>query len=104
MTRLLAAFATLVLATSFAAADDTNPRSAGAKGTVTAWDESSTKVLEHRFCTKTRYSWDYVSCGNRLRDELKLHLCAERGPGTHKYLYQIGNGRTIRSTLLCRKP
>jgi hypothetical protein len=103
MIRLLATFATLTLATSFAVADDTNPASAGTKGTVTAWDESNTKVLEHRFCVKTRYTWDYVSCGNRLRDELKLHVCAERGPGMHKYLYQIGDGKVIRSTLVCRK-
>lgn len=103
MTRLLAALATLVLATSFAAADDRNPRSAGAKGAVTAWDEFSNRVLEHRFCVRTRYSWDYASCGNRLRDELKLRWCAIRGPGTHRYLYQVGDARPVRSTLVCRR-
>jgi hypothetical protein len=104
MVRLLAVFATLMLATSFSVADDDkNPAAAGTKGTVTAWDESNTVVLEHKFCLKTRHSWDYVSCGSRLRDRVKLQLCAARGPGTHRYLYQIGDARPTRSTVYCRK-
>ena len=101
MFRLLATGATLAVITSLALADD-NPRAAGTKGTVTAWDESNSKVLEHRYCIKTRYSWDYANCGNRLRDALKRHYCAANGAGTYKYLYQIGDGKPYTSTLTCR--
>ena len=70
---------------------------------ITAWDEAGTKVLEHRFCIKTGGSWDYVTCGNRVRDRLKLQLCAERGPGLHKYLYQVGDGKPSASSVFCKK-
>src|SRR5215510_11613127 len=80
---VLATFIALAFAAPMASADDHIPRSAGSKGTVTAWDEFQHRVLEHRFCARTRNSWDYVSCGNRLRDELKISLCAARGPGNH---------------------
>lgn len=106
MVRLLAAFAALALFAGFASsaiADDRAPRSAGSKGTVTAWDEYKGRVLEHRFCVRTRYSWDYASCGNRLRDELKRNWCAQLGPGMHRYYYQVGDGRPVRATLVCRR-
>jgi hypothetical protein len=102
MVRIFAVGATLALVTSLALADDRIPRYAGTKGTITAWDESSTKVLEHRFCVKTRSSWDYVTCGNHLRDALKRHVCAVRGRGTYKYLTQVGDGKPYESTLFCR--
>lgn len=103
MFRLLAASATLALVTSsLALADDRNPLGAGAKGTITAWDESNTKVLEHRYCVRTRYTWDYMTCGNRLRDALKRHFCADHGPGTYRYFTQIGDGKPYQSTLVCR--
>ena len=102
MFRLLAAGAALALITSFALADDRTPPSAGSKGTVTAWDESNTTVLEHRYCVRTRYSWDYLTCGNRLRDALKRRVCNERGRGTYRYLFQVGDGKPFPSTLACR--
>jgi len=107
MVRTLAVGATLALVTSLALAplalaDDRIPRYAGTKGTITAWDESSSKVLEHRFCVKTRSTWDYVTCGHHVRDALKRRVCAVRGPGTYKYLYQVGDSKPYESTLLCR--
>jgi hypothetical protein len=102
MFRLLAASATLALITTIAFADDNNPRAAGTKGTITAWDETTTKVLEHRYCVKSRYTWDYVSCGNRLRDALKRHHCRANGPGRYTYFTQIGDGKPYQSTLVCR--
>jgi hypothetical protein len=101
MFRLFAAGATLALITSFAIADD-NPRAAGTKGTITAWDESQSKVLEHRYCVKSRLSWDYVGCGTRLRDALKRHYCRANGPGRYTYFTQIGDGKPYQSTLVCR--
>jgi hypothetical protein len=102
MFRLLAAGATLALLATLAAADERNPPSAGSKGTITAWDESNTKVLEHRYCVRTRYSWDYATCGTRMRDQLKRHFCAANPPGTYKYLTQVGDGKPYLSTLVCR--
>ena len=102
MFRLLASGATLALLASLAVADERTPRSAGTKGTITAWDESNTKVLEHRYCLRTRYSWDYATCGTRLRDQLKRHFCAVNPPGTYKYLTQVGDGKPYPSTLVCR--
>jgi hypothetical protein len=102
MFRLAVAGATLALFASLAVAQERVPPSAGAKGTITAWDESNTRVLEHRFCVRTRYSWDYPACGNRLRDQLKRRFCAANPPGTYKYLTQVGDGKPYRSTLVCR--
>lgn len=107
MVRLFIVFATLISATSLSAADDLdsarNARTAGTKGTVTAWDESATRVIEHRFCVRSRLSWDYVRCGSRLRDEVKRQLCTTRGAGTHRYLYQVGDGRPMKSMVSCRR-
>jgi len=71
MHRLFVLSALLVAAASPVLADDPgNPPSAGARGTVTAWDLSGTRVLEHRFCVRARGGWDYVECGARLREQV----------------------------------
>jgi hypothetical protein len=101
MYRLLAASATLALFTSLALADNI-PHYAGTKGTVTAWDETRTQVLEHRFCLKRGYTWDYTDCGVRLRDALKRHFCTSHPAGTYKYFMQVGDYRPYLTTLYCR--
>ena len=85
-----------------ATADD-NPRTAGHKGTITAWSEAGDLVIAHRICPRTRSSWDYVACGNALRDQMKTEVCLAKGPGTYKYLYQVGDGRKSPSSLYCKK-
>ena len=90
------------LATRAVADDNDNPITAGHKGTITAWNEAGDKVIAHKICPRRRGIWDYVACGNALRDELKLQLCA-KGPGTYKYLYQVGDGRKGPSSLYCPK-
>lgn len=93
---VLAAFAGHTLA-------DDNPPTAGRRGTVTAWNEAGDLVLDHRVCVRVRGSWDYVLCGSILRGRLKAQLCASRGPGTHRYLYQVGDGRKVPSSVYCKK-
>ena len=56
----------------------------GTKTTITAWNESYTTALEHRFCVGTRTPQDYVTSGDRRHDEAKRHVCAERGPGSYR--------------------
>ena len=85
-----------------AGADD-NPPTAGSKGTITAWNEAGDIVIAHRACVRTRGTWDYVLCGNILRDRVKSEVCAAKGPGTHKYLYQVGDGRKNPSSVFCKK-
>lgn len=95
--RLPVIFAILFLA-KLATAD-----APGVKGTITAWDETHTTVLEHRSCVRTRYSWNYATCGSIIRTRVKLNLCSARGPGLHRYLYQIGDSRPIKSSVYCRR-
>jgi hypothetical protein len=105
MNRLMIACAVLaaVPAVSFADPYRTPPRSAGARGTITAWDVSGTRVIEHRFCSKTHSSWDYSSCGARVRDEVKDKLCSHLGSGTHRYLYQVGDSKPLSSSVYCKR-
>jgi len=103
MTRLISLTAVLCLSASIAAADK-NPPDAGAKGTITIWDEAGLVVLEHRYCVRTGATWDYVTCGKILRDRFKLHTCTENAAGTtHKYLYQVGDSKPVKSQLYCKK-
>jgi hypothetical protein len=106
MNRLMIACAILAAvpaAVSFADPYRTPPRSAGAKGTITAWDTSEKRVIEHRFCTKTHSSWDYPSCGAKVRDDVRDKLCRHLGPGTHRYLYQIGDSKPSTSSVYCKR-
>jgi hypothetical protein len=86
------------LATSAAAEDY------GRKGTVTAYELDGSTVISHRTCTSSgRYSYNYVACGNRLRDSVKVRICSRLGKGTHYYLYQIGENRPTRSSVWCKR-
>ena len=108
MSRLWKIGSLMIIAGAFAAvagraiADD-NPPTAGHKGTVTAWNEAGDTVIDHRVCVRIRGTWDYSLCGNILRDRLKSHLCTTLGAGTHKYLYQVGDGRKMPSSVYCKK-
>jgi hypothetical protein len=86
-----------------AAADDTVPVTAGHNGTVTAWTTDGDKVLAHKLCPRFGSSWDYLKCGRALREQLQTELCVAKGPGEHKYLYQVGDGRKNPSSVYCKK-
>jgi hypothetical protein len=75
----------------------------GDKGWVTAYDLDGTTVITSRSCISSgRYSYDYTGCGRRVRDSVKIKLCARLGKGTHYYLYQIGDARPTRSSVWCK--
>lgn len=100
MTRLLVLAALLTSTTSIAVAGDEHR--AGRRGTVTAYELDGHTVIENKVClSRGRYSYDYVRCGSRLRDSVKAELCRKLGGGTHNYLYQIGDGRPVRSSVYC---
>lgn len=91
--------AAVMLGASVAAhAGSGNP---GHKGTVAAYSPI-TDVYDSERCPRTKYSWDYVSCGKALRERVKERMCQTRGKGTHKYFYQIGNGRKTTSSVYCK--
>ena len=91
------------LATSAAADDADRPLTAGRKGTITAWTEAGDAVVAHKICPRQGAVWDYVACGKALRERLTIEVCAARGPGSHKYLYQVGDGRKSPSSVFCKK-
>lgn len=101
MIRLFVIAALLTTAT-IATADEW--RTAGTRGTVTAYELDAKTVISHKTClTSGRYSWDYTRCSDRLRDSVKFELCRRDGAGMHHYLHQIGDGRLIRSSVYCRR-
>jgi hypothetical protein len=100
MTRLCIVIALLGIAT-LATADDWSRR--GTKGTVTAYELDGSTVIDHRVCMPLRYTWDYVRCGERLREAVKLELCHRLGAGMHHYLYQLGDSRPYRTSVYCAR-
>src|SRR4030095_15745837 len=91
MNRLAITLLALVTTASVAAAQRYS--TAGTRGTVTAYELDRTTVLEHRSCPRSGASWNYMYCGDRLRDAVKLTLCGRLGKGTHHYYYQVGDSR-----------
>ena len=101
MLRLLTALVFVTAATTAATA---HADRAGTPGTVTAYWLDGRTVIDVKTCFRTtRYGgYDYVRCGDRLRDWLKIEVCRSKGAGQHHYFYQIGDGRLSRQTLYCR--
>jgi hypothetical protein len=61
-------------------------------------------VIENKQCFKTtRHGYDYLRCGERLRESVKSELCRKNGSGTHTWFYQIGNSRPVRSSVFCAR-
>lgn len=103
MTRVLIVIAMLAMAPRAHA--DPYWRSAGSRGTVTAYELDGRTVIDRRLCT-THYrtnTVEYSACSSRLRDEVKSRLCMRRGAGTHHYYFQIGDGRPFRSSVYCSR-
>jgi hypothetical protein len=101
MLRLLV-IAGLVGLTTVAVADRDRWR-AGTQGTVTAYEADGRTVIENKPCFKTTRhgGYDYVRCGQRLRDSVKHELCRKNGNGTHTWFYQIGDNRPSRTSTYC---
>ena len=98
---LLAALFVTAAATAVAHADLSQ---AGTKGTVTAYELDGRTVIEVKPCFRTTSygGYDYARCGQWLRDSLKFQVCRAKGPGTHHYLYQVGDGRPYEFSIYCR--
>jgi hypothetical protein len=98
----LSAIATIVLIATLAHAD---LRRAGTPGTVTAYELDGRTVIDVKTCFRTNGfgSYDYARCGQWLRDSLKFEICRTKGPGTHPYLYQVGDGRPWQLSVYCRR-
>lgn len=96
--------AALAATTATASIADAQPhRDAGRPGTMTAYELDGRTVIDVKTCFRTTRhgGHDYVSCGSRLRDSVKLRLCNRLGAGTHHYFTQIGDGRPSRSSTYC---
>jgi hypothetical protein len=103
MLRLLTAALLVTAATAAPAAAEHDH--AGTPGYVTAYELDGRTVIDTKVCFRTtKYGgYDYVRCGERLRDWLKIEICRAKGPGTHHYLYQVGDGRPMRLPMYCRR-
>lgn len=72
------------------------------KGTSAAY-ELSGKLIVSKRCYKTNgRTYDYVRCGQRVRDRAKVLICRERGKGLHKYLYRSGDNKPSQSSVYCK--
>jgi hypothetical protein len=99
---LLAALFVTAAATAVAHADLSR---AGTPGTVTAYELDGRTVIDVKTCFRTTRSggYDYPRCGKWLRDSLQYQVCRAKGPGTHRYLYQVGDGRPYELSVYCRR-
>jgi hypothetical protein len=73
----------------------------GSHGTVTAYEPDAKTVIHWEACAPHRHSYDYVTCGKRLRERVAEMMC-QRGEGVHHWLYQISDGRPIPEQTTCR--
>lgn len=96
-TLALASLAVFVSAT--ASADSTT--GAGTKGHVTAYEADGKTVIRVDSCPSKKLSFDYPTCGKKLRDDVKDLLC-KRGKGPHKWKYQIGDSKQMDQASTCK--
>jgi hypothetical protein len=103
MLRLLTA--ALFITAAATAPGTASAETGGRPGTVTAYELDGQTVIDVKTCFRTTShgGYDYARCGTRLRDWLKIEICRAKGPGTHHYLYQVGDGRPTRLSMYCRR-
>lgn len=103
MLRLLTAITLITTTATGIAAVRADP--GGQPGTVTAYDLDGHTVIDTKACFRTlrHGGYDYARCTARLREAVTRELCRTKGPGTHGYLSQIGDGRPMRLTVYCRR-
>jgi hypothetical protein len=63
--------------------------------------DGKTVIVEER-CSKRGRAYDYVSCGQMVRDKTKTILC-ERGKGSQKYMYRVGTSKPTDSSVFCKE-
>jgi hypothetical protein len=73
----------------------------GSKSSVTAYEPDGTTVIKFEPCGKVGRAYDYPSCGSKLRADVAALMCT-RGKGRQEWLYQIGSGKPLPQTTLCK--
>jgi hypothetical protein len=99
-TARLTTIVSIVLSLAAAACGEKAP-GPGTKNSVTAYESDGTTVIKFEGCRKLGRTHDYPACGSSLRESVGATMCT-RGKGTHKWLYQIGDGARIPQTTLCK--
>ena len=73
------------------------------KGSCGAYELDGTIIVE-RLCPLRSggKTYDYVACGQRVRDRAKELICRDKGKGLHKYLYRSGDSKPTTSSAYCK--
>jgi hypothetical protein len=73
------------------------------KGSCGAYELDGSVIVERRCLLKGGKVYDYVTCGQRVRDRAKYLICRDRGKGLHKYLYRSGDSKPNQSSVYCKR-
>jgi hypothetical protein len=74
------------------------------KGSCGAYELDGTVIVERRCLHRSGgRTYDYVACGERVRDRAKELICRARGKGLHKYLYRSGESKPSTSSVYCKE-
>lgn len=78
-------------------------RVGGHKGSCGAYELDGTVIVEKRCHLRSGGKvYDYVRCGQRVRDRAKELICRDKGKGLHKYLYRSGESKPSQSSVFCK--
>ena len=73
------------------------------KGSCGAYELDGTVIVEKRCHLKSGGKvYDYVRCGQRVRDRAKELICRDKGKGMHKYMYRSGESKPSQSSVFCK--
>jgi hypothetical protein len=73
------------------------------KGSCGAYELDGTVIVERRCLHRSGgRTYDYVTCGKRVRDRAKELICRVRGKGLHKFLYRSGESKPSPSSVYCK--
>lgn len=74
------------------------------KGSCGAYELDGSVIVEKRCHLKSGGKvYDYVRCGQRVRDRAKELICRDKGKGLHKYLYRSGESKPSQSSVFCKR-
>ncbi|HTE51278.1 MAG TPA: hypothetical protein VK698_10450 [Kofleriaceae bacterium] len=82
---------------------DSDERVHDRKGSCGAYELDGTVIVERRCLLRSGGKvYDYVSCGQRVRDRAKELICRDKGKGMHKYMYRSGETKPSQSSVFCK--
>jgi hypothetical protein len=79
-----------------------DPKFAGKKGYVTAYDSDQTTVLDVQSCDMKGNAHDYPECGKALRERVKSDICVKKGKGKHEWYYQVSDNSKSKHSTTCK--